>query len=131
MSMSDPIADMLTRVRNAAKASKATVEVPASKLKKELALLLQKHGFIKKLVILEDGKQGIIKILLNYNDGESAIQGIERVSKPGRRIYNSAQEIPRVLNGLGYAIVSTSHGVLTDRECREKNVGGEVICKVW
>ena len=131
MAVSDPIADMLTRIRNAVKAEKATVEVPSSKLKKELALLLDKLGFIKKFVIIDDGKQGIIKILLNYNDGQPSIQGIERVSKPGRRIYHSAKEIPQVLNGLGFAFVSTSKGVLTDRECRESNVGGEVICKVW
>ncbi len=131
MSMSDPIADMLTRVRNASSAKKATVDVPASNLKKELANILQKHGFIKKFVITEDGKQGMMKILLNYNNGESAIQGIERISKPGIRSYSSAKDMPKVLNGLGYAIVSTSQGVLTDRECRERNVGGEVLAKVW
>ena len=131
MSMSDPIADMLTRVRNAANAKKATVEVPASKLKKELAHKLQKFGFIKKFVIIDDGKQGLIKILLNYTNGESAIQGLERISKPGLRIYRSAEDVPKVRNGLGHAFVSTSKGVKTDRECRLENIGGEVICKVW
>jgi len=131
MSMSDPIADMLTRIRNASSAKKATVDVPASNLKKEIAEVLKKHGFIKKYIVTEDGKQGMMKILLNYNDGQSAIQGIERVSKPGLRKYGSSKNIPIVLNSLGYSIVTTSQGILTDRECRERNVGGEVIAKVW
>jgi small subunit ribosomal protein S8 len=132
MSMSDPIADMLTRIRNAAMAHKATVVIPASKLKKAVALLLQKHRFIKKFVIIEDDKQDVIKILLNYSEeGQSAIRGIERVSKPGRRVYTSSDSMPKVLNGLGFAFVSTSKGVMTGHEARKSNMGGEVICKVW
>jgi small subunit ribosomal protein S8 len=131
MAVTDPIADMLTRIRNAVKAKKPTVEVPASGLKKEIALILQHYNFIRKFVIVEDGKQGMMKILLSYNSGNSVIQGLDRVSTPGRRVYVSAKEMPKVLSGLGFAIVSTSHGVLTDHQCREKNVGGEVLCKVW
>jgi small subunit ribosomal protein S8 len=131
MSMSDPIADMLTRIRNAAKARKPVVDVPASNLKREIAKQLVEKGFIKKFVVVDDGKQGVMKVLLRYTKGESAIQGLERVSTPGRRVYAASTDIPKVLNGLGYALVSTSQGVLTDHDCRTRNVGGEVICKVW
>jgi small subunit ribosomal protein S8 len=131
MAMSDPIADMLTRIRNATRAKKPVVDVPASNLKREIASILQSKGFIKKFVVVEDGKQGMMKILLRYTDGESAIQGIERISRPGLRSYASANAIPKILNGLGYAIVSTSQGVMTDSDARKQNIGGEVICKVW
>lgn len=131
MSKSDPIADMLTRVRNAVLVRKPVVDVPASGLKCELAKVLQTKGFIKKFVVVEDGKQGVIKILLRYTEGESAIQGIQRVSRPGLRNYTSADKLPRVRNGLGYAIISTSKGLLTDQDCRKQNIGGEVLCKIW
>jgi small subunit ribosomal protein S8 len=131
MLTSDPIADMLTRIRNASSVGKPIVEIPASKLKIELAKVLVEKGFVKKFVVLEDGKQGVMKVLLRYTDGQPAIQGIQRVSRPGRRIYAPAGEIPKVLNGLGYSIVSTSKGLLTDKACRTENIGGEVLCKVW
>lgn len=131
MAMSDPIADMLTRIRNATSARKPVVEIPASKLKRDIAKILADKGFIKKFVIVDDGKQGIMKVLLRYTDGEPAIQGLERLSRPGRRFYAAADKMPKVLNGLGFAIVSTSQGVLTDHQCRTNNVGGEVICKIW
>jgi small subunit ribosomal protein S8 len=131
MAMSDPIADMLTRIRNATMAKKPVVEIPASKIKREVAKILAEKGFIKTFVIVEDDKQGMMKVLLRYTNGVPAIQGIERVSRPGRRYYSSSTEMPKILNGLGYAIISTSHGVMTDHDCRAQNVGGEVICYVW
>ena len=131
MAMSDPIADMLTRIRNGVGVKKPVVEIPASKLKRDIAKILAEKGFIKKFVIVDDGKQGIMKVLLRYTNGEPAIQGIERVSRPSRRHYSSANELPKVLNGLGISIVSTSSGVKTDKECRSENVGGEIICNVW
>ena len=124
MAMTDPIADMLTRIRNAASAKLPVVDIPASNLKRE-------KGFIKKFVVVDDGKQGILKVLLRYTKGESAIQGIQRISSPGLRHYVDAAKLPRVRNGLGYAIISTSKGVMTDHEARKENVGGEVIAKVW
>lgn len=131
MSMSDPIADMLTRIRNATMVRKPTVEVPASNMKLNIAKLFQKHGFIDKFVVIDDGKQGMMKILLHYKEGESVIQGIERVSIPSRRVYANAGQMPRVLDGLGIAVISTDRGLLTDRECRRDKVGGEIICKIW
>jgi small subunit ribosomal protein S8 len=131
MAHTDQIADMLVRLRNAAQALHKSVDVPASNTKKEISRILFEKKFIKKYVVFKDGKQGIIKILLNYNGKDSAIRGMERVSKPGRRAYTQARELPKVLNGLGIAIVSTSKGVMTDAECREMNVGGEVLCRVW
>jgi small subunit ribosomal protein S8 len=129
--ITDPIADMLTRIRNAAAARLPVVNIPSSGLKQEIARVLKEKGFIKKYVVVEDGKQGIIKILLRYTNGVSAIQGIQRVSRPGLRRYTNAEKLPKVLNGLGYAILSTSQGVMTDHEARKQNVGGEVLCKVW
>jgi small subunit ribosomal protein S8 len=131
MAITDPIADMLTRIRNAVAAKKPTVEIPASGLKKEIALMLVRHGFIRKFVIIDDNKQGIMKILLKYNQGVPAIQGITRVSTPGRRAYAPAKQMPKVLSGAGYHIISTSKGLKTDYECRQENVGGEIICRVW
>jgi len=131
MAMTDPIADMLTRVRNATSAKLPVVDIPASNLKREIARVLQEKGFIKKFVVVEDGKQGILKILLRYTDGAPAIQGIQRVSRPGLRHYVDSAKLPRVRNGLGFAIISTSQGVMTDHEARKQNVGGEVLAKVW
>lgn len=129
--ITDPIADMLTRVRNASAARLPVVNVPSSNLKQEIARVLKEKGFIKKYVVVEDGKQGIIKMLLRYTNGIPAIQGIQRISRPGLRRYVNAEKLPKVLNGLGYAILSTSQGVMTDHEARKQHVGGEVLCKVW
>lgn len=130
--LTDPIADMLTRIRNALKAKKPEVVIPASKMKLEIARILRKEGYISDFQFIDDGKQGLIKIFLKYTlDGEPAISGLKRVSKPGGRIYVSKDKLPRVLNGLGIAIVSTPKGVLTDREARRLGVGGEVVCYIW
>jgi small subunit ribosomal protein S8 len=131
MSMSDPIADMLTRIRNATRAKKPTVEIPASKMKIKIAEILRDKGFIKKFVVVKDNKQGLMKVLLKYVDGESSIQGLEKVSTPGHRKYVGSDELPKVLNGLGFSIISTSSGMMTNKECKAQKVGGEVICKVW
>jgi small subunit ribosomal protein S8 len=129
--ITDPIGDMLTRIRNATRVGKRVVEMPASNLRREVAKILVRRNFVQKFVIVDDGKQGVMKILLKYTDGQPAIQGIQKISAPGRRTYANVAHIPKVLNGLGMAIVSTSKGLLTDYEAREQNVGGEVICKVW
>jgi small subunit ribosomal protein S8 len=129
--ITDPIADMLTRIRNACGAKLPVVNIPSSNLKQEIARVLKEKGFIKKYVVVEDGKQGIIKVLLRYTDNAPAIQGIQRVSRPGLRRYSNVETLPKVLNGLGYAILSTSKGVMTDHEARKLGVGGEVLCKVW
>ena len=121
----------LTRIRNASTAKLPVVDIPASNLKRDIARVLQEKGFIKKFVVVDDGKQGILKVLLRYTKGESAIQGLQRVSTPGLRHYVDVAKLPRVRNGLGYAIISTSKGVMTDHEARELKVGGEVIAKVW
>ena len=128
---SDPIADLLTRIRNAVMIGKRSVDVPASNMKRDILKILQKEGFIKKFVILDDEKQGLMKILLKYQGSIPVIQGIRRVSKPGLRKYTSSKKLPRVLNGLGMAIVSTSQGLLTDKEARKQNSGGEILCEVW
>ncbi|HAE88103.1 TPA: 30S ribosomal protein S8 [Candidatus Marinimicrobia bacterium] len=130
--MTDPIADFLTRIRNATTAQHRWVEIPASKLKARIALILKTKGYIKDFILVEDGKQGMLRLYLKYlSDGRPVLYGLERVSKPGRRIYVKAQEIPRVRNGLGIGILSTSQGVLTDKEAREKGIGGEYLCKIW
>ena len=132
MTMTDPIADMLTRIRNANTVKHETVDVPASNMKKELARILLEEGFIRGYDVIEDGKQGIIRIQLKYGQtGERVISGLKRISKPGMRVYADKHEVPRVLNGLGISIISTSKGILTDKQAREENVGGEVICYVW
>ena len=132
MTMTDPIADMLTRIRNANVVKHETVDVPASNMKKELARILLEEGFIRGYDVIEDGKQGIIRIQLKYGQtGERVISGLERISKPGMRVYADKHEVPRVLNGLGISIISTSKGILTDKQARKENVGGEVICYVW
>ena len=132
MQITDPIADMLTRIRNAGMARHETVDVPASKMKTAIAEVLLKEGYIKAFQIVDDGTQGVIRITLKYLPGKvKAIQGLKRVSKPGLRIYRGADEMPRVLKGLGIAIVSTSKGIMTDREARKAHVGGEVLAFVW
>ena len=132
MHITDPIADMLTRIRNAGSARHATVEVPASGMKKAIAQILLDEGYIKAFEVVEEGVQGTIKITLKYNaNKEKAISGLRRVSKPGLRVYAGAEELPRVLKGLGIAIVSTSQGVMTDKKAREKHIGGEVLAFVW
>jgi small subunit ribosomal protein S8 len=130
-SVNDPISDMLTRIRNSAMAGQRVVEMPASKIRREIAKILVKQNFVEKFVVIADGRQGWMKILLRYTDGVPAIQGLIRVSSPGRRTYSGFDSVPKVKNGLGLAIVSTSKGVLTDTECRAQKVGGEVLCKVW
>jgi len=131
MASSDQIGDFLTRIRNASSAGHRTVDIPASNLKREITRVLQETGFIRKFVVVSDGRQGIIKILLKYHGRTPVIQGLERVSTPGRRLYAGVDEIPKVISGLGYAILSTPKGVLTDKQSREANVGGEVLLKVW
>ncbi|WP_347297932.1 30S ribosomal protein S8 [Dolosigranulum savutiense] len=132
MVMTDPTADFLTRVRNANEARHETVEVPASNLKRDIANILKDEGFIRDVEYIEDNKQGVLKLTLKYGqEGDRVITGIKRISKPGLRVYAGAQDVPKVLNGLGIAIVSTSEGVVTDKVARSKHVGGEVIAYVW
>lgn len=132
MVMTDPIADFLTRVRNANDARHKVVEIPASNLKKNMANILKNEGFVKNVEFVEDDKQGIVRIFLKYGqNNERVITGVKRISKPGLRVYANAEEMPKVLNGLGIAIVSTSDGVVTDKTARSKNVGGEVLAYIW
>ena len=132
MQITDPVADMLTRIRNANSAKHDTVDVPASKMKKAIAEILLEEGFIKAFQIVDDGTQGIIRITLKYNAGkEKVISGLRRVSKPGLRVYAGADELPQVLKGLGIAIVSTSKGIMTDKKARAAHVGGEVLAFIW
>ena len=132
MVMTDPIADMLTRIRNANMVKHEKLELPASKMKKEIADILKREGFIKDYEVVEDNKQGILRIFLKYGPNEErVITGIKRISKPGLRVYAKANEVPRVLNGLGIAVLSTSSGVLSDKEARSQAVGGEVLAYVW
>ena len=132
MQITDPIADMLTRIRNANSAKHDTVDVPASNMKKSIAQILLDEGYIKNFQLIEDGTQGVIRISLKYLPGkEQVIKGLRRVSKPGLRVYAGAEELPRVLKGLGIAIVSTSKGVMTDKAARAQHVGGEVLAFVW
>jgi len=129
--MTDPIADLFTRIRNGQMVRHPRVDVPGSKMKQRIVEILKDAGYIKNFRYYEDGKQGILRVYLKYQNDEPVIRGIERVSKPGRRNYVGRDTIPRVLNGLGLAIVSTSSGVFTDEQCREKGVGGEVLGRVW
>ena len=132
MAMTDPIADFLTRIRNANMVKHESVEVPASKMKRDIAEILKNEGFVRDVEFIEDDKQGIIRVFLKYGKGnERVISGIRRISKPGLRSYVKADAVPKVLNGLGIAIISTSEGVITDKEARAKNVGGEVLAYVW
>jgi small subunit ribosomal protein S8 len=133
MSMTDPIADFLTRVRNAIQARHRTVDIPASNMKKRIAEILYEHKYIRNFIIIDDGKQGIIRIFLKYvpKTGEPVIHELKRVSKPGRRYYVGVEELPRVKNNIGIAILSTSKGVITERQARRERVGGEVLCTIW
>ncbi len=129
--MTDPIADMLTRIRNANQAKHQVVEFPASRIKLEVLNVLKNEGYIEEYEKIEDGKQGVIKVTLKYAGKERVIKGLKRISKPGLRVYAKSEELPKVLNGLGIAIISTSNGVMTDREARKQKLGGEVIAFVW
>ncbi|MFB9757921.1 MULTISPECIES: 30S ribosomal protein S8 [Bacillaceae] len=132
MVMTDPIADLLTRIRNANMVRHEKLEVPASNMKKEIAEILKREGFVRDVEMIEDNKQGILRIFLKYGpNNERVITGLKRISKPGLRVYAKADEVPRVLNGLGIAIVSTSKGVMTDKDARQQQTGGEVLAYVW
>ena len=132
MSVTDPIADMLTMIRNASQARHEKTDIPGSKMKERIAAVLKRNGFIKNYRVIQDNKQGILRIYLRYGPGrEEMINGLKRVSRPGLRQWVRADEIPQVVGGLGMAVLSTSQGIFTDRECRKMNVGGEVICYVW
>jgi small subunit ribosomal protein S8 len=132
MSMTDPISDMLTRIRNATMVRHDRTDVPASKMKVAVAKILKQEGFIRTFKLVEEGPQGLIRIYLKYaDDGEPAIHGLKRVSSPGRRVYRSVGELPKVRNGLGVAVVSTNRGVLTDEQARGLQVGGEILCEIW
>ncbi|HHY59877.1 MAG TPA: 30S ribosomal protein S8 [Clostridia bacterium] len=132
MTMTDPIADFLTRIRNANMVYKEVVEVPSSKMKLAMAQIMKDEGFIKDYEFIEDGKQGIIRIYLKYGPNrEKVITGLKRISKPGLRVYAKKDEVPKVLNGLGIAVLSTSKGLMTDKQARREGIGGEVICYIW
>lgn len=132
MTMSDPIADMLTRIRNAARAKFSSVDIPGSRLKSELAKILKAEGYIRNYKFIKDGKQGILRVYLKYGaDQESVIFGLERVSKPSRRVYIKSKDIKPVLSGMGISILSTSKGIMTDKTARKESVGGEVLCNIW
>ncbi len=131
MPVTDPIADFLTRIRNAARAKKVKVDIPSSNMKKSLADILKKQNFIKDFIVVEDNKQNLLRIQLKYTDGMSAISGLKKISTPGLRVYKDSRELPRVNNGLGVAVISTSKGLLTDKEAKSQSMGGEVICYIW
>ena len=132
MIVTDPIADLLTRIRNAQSAKHDTVLIPASNMKKAICQILVDEGYVKNFTVAEDNKQGMIKVVLKYSDGRTpVIKGLRRVSKPGLRIYSNAEELPKVMKGLGTAIISTSKGIMTDRDARKGNVGGEVLAFIW
>jgi len=132
MAVSDPIADMLTRIRNAGKAKFNSVDIPGSKLKIELARVLKDEGFIRNFKLIKDSKQGILRVYLKYDEKEThAIFGLERVSRPSRRVYTKSKDVKTVLNGMGIAILSTSKGIMTDKNARSENVGGEILCNIW
>jgi len=132
MSMTDPVSDMLTRIRNATTVRHDRADIPASKVKLEIAKILKQEGYIRTFKTLEEGPQGLIRVYLKYaDDGEPVIHGLSRVSKPGRRVYRGADDLPKVRNGLGVAVVSTNRGVLTDEQARSLRVGGEVLCEIW
>jgi len=129
--LTDPIADMLTRIRNAVRIKAEKIDIPLSKVKLEVAKILKEEGFIRAYKILKDKKQGILRVIPKYSDNESVISGLKRISKPGRRVYIGSNGIPRVMGGLGIAIITTSKGILSDKVCRREGVGGEIICYVW
>ncbi len=131
MGVTDPIADYLTRLRNAMQARHKKVDVPASRLKRELTKILLQYKYIASYTEVQDSKQGILRIYLKYNEGQSVVNGLDRVSTPGRRVYTDSEKLPRVLNGLGISVISTSRGVMTDKEARRQHVGGEVVCRIW
>lgn len=131
MSMTDPIADMLTRLRNGNEVMHDTVDIPASNMKKKIAEILLDEGYIKDYDFIDDSKQGIIRITLKYAEDKKVISGLKRISKPGLRVYAKKDEVPKVLGGLGIAILSTSNGLVVDREARDQGIGGEVVCYVW
>ncbi len=132
MSMSDPVADMLTRIRNAVRVRRVTVNIPASGVCEGVARVLKEEGYIDDVARVDDAKQGILRIYLRYGPkGEGVISEIRRVSRPGRRVYSGVEELPRPMDGMGVAIVSTSRGVMSDRRCRQDKIGGEVLCEVW
>jgi small subunit ribosomal protein S8 len=131
MPVTDPISDFLTRIRNAAKAKKPRVDIPSSSMKKNLAEILKNQNYIENYELIEDNKQNILRVQLKYRSGISAISGLKRISTPGLRVYKNSIDLPRVLNGLGIAVVSTSKGLLTDKEARKNSVGGEVVCYIW
>ncbi|MGA8264350.1 MAG: 30S ribosomal protein S8 [Ignavibacteriaceae bacterium] len=131
MPVTDPISDLLTRIRNAAKAKKVRVDIPSSNMKKSLVEILKQNKFIHDYELIEDNKQNILRLRLKYTDGESAISGLKKISTPGLRVYKAADSLPRVLNGLGIAVISTSKGLMTDKEAKSKSLGGEVVCHVW
>jgi len=132
MTMTDPVADLLTHIRNAARVGKDRCDVPASRLKLELAKILQEEGFVRSFKVLEEGQGGTIRLYLRYSaDGEPAIHGLDRISRPGLRVYRGVDDLPSVRGGIGVAIISTSKGLLTDARARELRVGGEVMCRVW
>lgn len=129
--LTDPIADMLTRIRNAIRIKAEKIDIPLSRMKLEVAKILKEEGFIRAYKILKDKKQGILRVIPKYLDNESVISGLKRISKPGRRVYIGSNGIPRVMGGLGIAIITTSKGILSDKVCRRDGVGGEIICYVW
>lgn len=131
MPVTDPISDLLTRIRNASKAKKPRVEIPCSNMKKGIADILKRQSFIEDYAVVEDNKQNVLRIQLKYANGKPAISGLKRISTPGLRIYKNSTELPRVLNGLGIAVISTSKGLMTDKEARREAVGGEVVCYIW
>lgn len=129
--LTDPIADMLTRIRNAVRIKAEKVDIPASRMKLEMAKIMKEGGFIRGYKIIKDRRQGVLRISLKYSDGQSAINGLKRISKPGRRVYVGVDEIPVVMGGVGMAILSTPKGVMSDKKCRQLRVGGEVLCYIW
>ncbi|MCH7827542.1 MAG: 30S ribosomal protein S8 [Bacteroidetes bacterium] len=131
MPVTDPIADLLTRIRNASKAKKIRVEIPSSKMKLSLVEIFKQQNFIQDYILVEDNKQNVIDVKLKYINGEAAISGLKKISKPGLRIYEGADNLPRVLNGLGIAVISTSKGLMTEKQARKEAIGGEVICHIW
>lgn len=132
MSMTDTVSDMLTRIRNAATVRHDRTDVPASKMKLEIAKILKQEGFIRTFKVVDEGPQGLIRIYLKYaDDGEPVIHGVRRVSRPGRRVYRNATDLPKVRNGLGVAVVSTNRGIVTDEQARSLHVGGEILCEIW
>ena len=132
MTLSDPIADMLTRIRNAVKAKFNSVDIPGSKLKVEIAKILKDEGYIRNYKFLKDGKQGVLRVYLKYGDGQAdVVYGLKRISKPSRRVYVKSKDVKPVLNGLGISILSTSKGVMSDKNARKQNVGGEILCNIW